>query len=282
MLDSLRQHWQEYLIEAWGLGAFMVSACVFGVLLFHPDSPLISLNAILRNILMGIAMGATAIGIFCSPWGKRSGAHINPAVTLTFFRLGKIKFYDAVFYIAAQFAGGVLGILLAWVFLGKLLADAAVNFVMTLPGADGAGVAFIAEIVISFFMMTMVLWTSNSVKWSRYTPFFAGFLVAVYITIENPLSGMSMNPARSFGSAFAANNFTEIWIYFTAPPLAMLFAGEVYLRVKGAKEIYCAKFHHHNNKRCIFNCRFDELNSKENYIEVTKRGDLFPPVMQIF
>lgn len=282
MLNSLRRHWQEYLIEAWGLGAFMISACVFGVLLFYPESPLISLNAFLRNILMGVAMGATAIGIFCSPWGKRSGAHINPAVTLTFLRLGKVKFYDAVFYISAQFAGGVFGVFAAWIFLGKLLEDSAVNFVVTLPGKQGNGIAFIAEIVISFFMMTMVLWTANSLKLSRYTPFFAGLLVAIYITFENPLSGMSMNPARSFGSAFAANNFTAIWIYFIAPPLAMLFAGEVYVRVKGAKEIYCAKFHHHNNKRCIFNCRFEELKSKENFIEVTKRGDLFPPVIQIF
>ncbi|CAN5798510.1 hypothetical protein BH20ACI4_BH20ACI4_01320 [soil metagenome] len=72
MLNSLRQHWQEYLIEACGLGAFMISACAFGVLFFNPNSPLIFLNETLRNILMGIAMGATAIGIFCSPWGKRS------------------------------------------------------------------------------------------------------------------------------------------------------------------------------------------------------------------
>ncbi len=282
MFNSLRQHWQEYLIEAGGLGAFMISACVFGVLFFNPNSPLVSLNAILRNVLMGAVMGATAISIFCSPWGKRSGAHINPAVTLTFFRLGKVEFYDAVFYISAQFAGGVLGVLLSWLFLGKLLEDSAVNFVLTLPGKQGIGIAFIAEVVISFFMMTMVLWTSNSPKWSRYTPFFAGLLVAVYITFENPLSGMSMNPARSFGSALAANNFTALWIYFIAPPLAMLFAAEVYVRVKGAKEIYCAKFHHHNSQRCIFNCRFDELKNEKNFIEVTERGDLFPPVMQIF
>ena len=113
MKNALKNHWQEYAIEAWGLGVFMVSACVFGVVLFHPNSPLISLNAMLRNVLMGVAMGATAIGIFLSPWGKRSGAHINPSVTLVFWRLGKVKFYDALFYILAQFAGGILGVLLA-------------------------------------------------------------------------------------------------------------------------------------------------------------------------
>jgi aquaporin Z len=282
MLKALKNHWQEYLIEACGLGAFMISACVFGVLLFNPHSLLISLNAALRNVLMGAAMGATAIAIICSPWGKRSGAHINPAVTLTFFRLGKVKFQDAVFYILAQFAGGISGVLLAWLFLGKLLEDSAVNFVQTLPGKNGVGVAFVAEVVISFLMMTMVLVTSNSLKFSRFTPFFAGLLVAVFITFENPLSGMSMNPARSFGSALAARNFTSIWIYFIAPPLAMLLAAEVYVRVKGGRKVYCAKFHHHNNKRCIFNCRFAELEKREEFIEATNRGDLFPHAMQIF
>ncbi len=282
MINSLKNHWQEYLIEAWGLGMFMISACVLGVLLFHPNSPLVELNAMFRNVLMGIAMGATAIAIICSPWGKRSGAHINPSVTLTFFRLGKVKFYDALFYISAQFAGGIFGVLLSWLFLGKLLEDSAVNFVVTVPGKDGAGVAFIAEIVISFLLMMMVLVTSNSLKLSRFTPYFAGFLVAIYITFENPLSGMSMNPARTFGSALAANVWTDWWIYFIAPPLAMLFAAEIYVRVKGAKEVYCAKFHHHNNYRCIFNCRFDEIGKSKEFIEVTKQKAMFPPVIGLF
>lgn len=282
MPEALKNHWLEYLIEAWGLGTFMISACAFGVVLFHPESPLVELNAMLRNALMGAAMGATAIGIFCSPPGKRSGAHINPAVTLTYLRLKKIKPWDAFFYILAQFAGGVSGVLLAWIVLGKLLADGAVNFVVTVPGADGAGAAFVAEIVISFMMMMMVLVTSNSIKLSRFTPYFAGFLVALYITFENPLSGMSMNPARSFGSAVVADVWTNWWIYFIAPPAAMLLAAEIYVRVKGAKSVYCAKFHHRNNQRCIFNCRFNEIREKEESIEVTKRRDLFPPVMQMF
>lgn len=282
MINSLKNHWQEYLSEAWGLGMFMLSACVFGVLLFHPNSPLIELNAMFRNVLMGIAMGATAIGIICSPWGKRSGAHINPSVTLTFLRLGKVRFYDALFYILAQFTGGIIGVLIAWLILGKLLEDSAVNFVVTVPGKDGAGVAFIAETVISFFLMMMVLVTSNSLRLSRFTPYFAGFLVAIYITFENPLSGMSMNPARTFGSALAANVWTDWWIYFVAPPLAMLLAAEIYVRVKGAKEVYCAKFHHHNDHRCIFNCRFDEIGKSKEFIEVTKQKAMFPPAIGLF
>lgn len=282
MLKALKNHWQEYLMEVWGLGMFMISACFFGVLLFYPNSPLASLNFFLRNVLMGITMGATAIGIFLSPWGKRSGAHINPSVTLTFLRLGKIKFWDALFYVLAQFAGAIVGVLFSWLVLGELLADSAVNFVVTVPGKTGVSAAFFAEVIISFFMMMMVLICSNVAKLSRFTPFFAGFLVAFYITFENPLSGMSMNPARTFGSAIVGNVWTSLWIYFVAPPIAMLLAAEIYVRVKGLKKVYCAKFYHYGAARCIFNCRFDELGKRDEFIEVTKQKAMFPPVTGLF
>ena len=91
-LTALRQHWPEYLIEATGLGLFMVSACVFATLLEHPGSPVRQAitDATLRRIPMGLAMGATAMAIVDSRWGQRSGAHLNPAVTLTFWHLGKV------------------------------------------------------------------------------------------------------------------------------------------------------------------------------------------------
>ena len=112
--DGLRRHWPEYLMEGWALGMFMVSAGLFA------HAALVSRLAVraaipdgmLRRALMGLAMGLTAIAIIYSPWGQRSGAHINPAVTLTFWRLGKVATWDAVFYVAAQFAGGLLGVLL--------------------------------------------------------------------------------------------------------------------------------------------------------------------------
>ena len=111
-LKSVRDHWPEYLMEAFGLGTFMVSACMFGTLLEHPGSPVHQAIAspTARRGLMGLAMGLTAIGIIYSPWGQRSGAHINPGVTLTFLRLGKIYPIDAGFYLVAQSAGGALGV----------------------------------------------------------------------------------------------------------------------------------------------------------------------------
>jgi aquaporin Z len=251
---SLRLHWPEYLMEAGLLGAFMVSACLFGVLYGFPQSPVrqaIS-SDFLRGLLGGLSMGLTAIAIFYSPWGKQSGAHINPSVTLTFLRLGKIKSWDALFYIASQFVGAALGVFLVAQFLRQALTHPAVRYVVTTPGRRGPGVAFAAELIIAFGMMSAVLYFSNHQRLSRYTAAFASLLVATYITLEAPLSGMSMNPARSFGSAFSAGIWDHFWIYLTAPLLGMLTASELYLWRRGREAVKCCKLHHDNEKRCIF------------------------------
>src|SRR6266404_7189326 len=121
MTDALKHHWLEYLMEATCLGLFMVSAFTFGTILEHPASLVHQAipNPLLRRFLMGLAMGSTAIAIIYSPWGKQSGAHINPSITLTFFRLGKVKKCDALLYIACQFLGGLLGVLFVVQFLSK-------------------------------------------------------------------------------------------------------------------------------------------------------------------
>ena len=256
--DIVREHWPEYLMEAAGLGLFMISAAVVTALLEYPHSPLYDLlpNPIIRRVLTGMAMGLTAIGIIYSPWGKRSGAHLNPAVTVTFLRLGKIHGLDAFFYVLAQFVGGVMGLLGAAMAMGMAIEYPTVNYVVTVPGLDGTGIAFVAEAGISFGLMLVVLIVSNRTKLNAWTGVFAGGLVAVYIAIEAPLSGMSMNPARSFASALPAHLWTDFWVYLTAPLLGMLLAAECYVRAPGAHRVLCAKLHHHNNARCIFRCSF--------------------------
>ena len=111
-------------------------------------------------------------------------------------------------------------------------------------------------LLISFLLMTVVLAVSNTRRLAHFTGLFAGTLVATYISLEAPLSGMSMNPARTVGSAFHAGQWTALWVYFTAPPLGMLAAAELYRRLPGAPQIFCAKLHHDNDKRCIFRCHY--------------------------
>jgi len=255
-----RTHWVEYAIEATLLGLFMISACLFTVLLEHPGSPVRQAlpNDFGRRLLTGLAMGTTAVALIYSGWGQRSGAHFNPAATFTFYRLGKVAPKDALGYVVAQFAGGAIGVMLAGAMLGGLVAHERVRYAVTLPGAYGTslpwagrGVAWLAEFAISFGLMSTILRVSNS-RLSRYTGLFAGALVATFIAFEAPISGMSMNPARTLASALGAHNWTALWVYFTAPPLGMLAAAEVYLRTRGRDRIFCAKLHHDNRKPCLF------------------------------
>jgi aquaporin Z len=249
-------HWAEYAIETAGLGCFMIAALAVTALVEHPGSPAHPMlpGALARRAAVGIAMGLTAAALVYSPWGQRSGAHLNPSVTLAFYRLGKIGRRDAVGYVLAQFAGGAAGVLLAVAALGAAAGHPAVNYAATAPGAAGGLAAFAAELMISFVLMSAVLTVSNAPRYAPYTGGVAATLVAIYITIEAPLSGMSMNPARSLTPAIAAGALHPLWIYFTAPPLGMLLAAELFARRRGADAVRCAKLHHPPGGHCHFGC----------------------------
>ena len=257
-LTAVLQHWPEYLIEALGLGLFMLSACLFVTLLEHPNSPVRQTvtDPFVRRIPMGLAMGLTAVGLIYSPWGQRSGAHLNPSVTLTFWRLGKVTPWDAFFYVTAQFVGAIVGVGVGAAVLDAWLAHPTVSYAATVPGLGGAGVAFVAEFLISFFLMIVVLTVSNRPGLNQFTGLCAGALVASYIVFEAPLSGMSMNAARTVGSAIYAQVWTALWIYFTAPLLGMLTAAQLYVATQGLQRVLCAKLHHDNPQRCIFRCSY--------------------------
>jgi aquaporin Z len=250
-MPTWREHLVEYAAEAWALGLFMVSACGFGVLLFHPASPVVAAlpEVLARQMLMGAAMGLTAIANIYSPWGRRSGAHMNPAVTLTFWRLGKVSTPDLAGYVAAQFAGGVLGTALAAAALTPWIADPSVNYVITTPGR-GVPAAFAAEVLISALLMLTVRTMSSHPRLERWTGLGAGLLVAVYIVVEAPISGMSMNPARTAGSAVLAGIWTSWWVYFLAPTAGMLLGAAVFGGVSSRDA--CAKYRHDPAYRCVF------------------------------
>lgn len=222
-----------YLIEAWALGMFMVSACAFTILLEHPASPVRQAlpDSFFRQWLSGLAMGITAVLLIYSPWGKRSGAHMNPAVTIANWQMDRIKTGDALGYIIAQFAGGALAVFLFKWLVPGWVGDMSVNYAVTVPGRQGVGVAFFAEMAISFFLFLTVLVCSNLPRVSPYTGIVAGTLVMLYITFEAPLSGMSMNPARTVASAWPAGVWTSSWLYFVAPVIGMVSAGASFRRL---------------------------------------------------
>jgi aquaporin Z len=241
-------------MEAGETGLYLFSACTVATVLWHPASPIeqsLPSDGV-RRVLMGLAMGATIIAIAHSPWGKQSGAHVNPAVTITFYRLGKAALWDAVFYCAAQLLGAVAGVALASLVLQGAPAHKAVRYAATVPGIYGDTIALVAELAISFILMCAILFASNHKVLAPYTHHFAAILAAIYIAFESPLSGTSTNPARTFGPALFAGYWHALWIYFIGPPLGMLAAAEVFLVAREGNGPYCAKLHHHNDKRCIF------------------------------
>ncbi|AFY34069.1 MIP/aquaporin family protein [Calothrix sp. PCC 7507] len=258
-METLKKHLPEYLMEAAELGLFMIAAGLFTCAFEYPGSPIHQAipNGDVRRFLIGVFMGLTAISLIYSPWGKQSGAHMNPAVTLTFYRLGKVKRQDAIFYILFQCLGGLLGVYLVALFLGQVFTKAPVNYIVTTPGTLGLVAALLGELAIAFVMMMTVLLASNNQKLNRFTGLFAGFLVMLYVFFEAPLSGFSMNPARSLASAFPAQIWTAFWLYLIVPPTGMFLASAVYQYLFGDRAVKCAKLHHDNHKRCIFRCNYN-------------------------
>ncbi len=242
----MRFRLREAVIDGLLLGLFMLSACAFTTLLEHPSSPAHAAlpDPNVRRAFIGLAMGATAIALVHSPWGRRSGAHLNPGVTLAFLRLGRVAPADAAGYVAAQFAGGALGVLLSRLVLGGALAEPHVNYAATVPGPAGAAVAFAAEFAMTFGLLTLVLNANASPRAARWTGVLAGATVALYIALFAPLSGMSLNPARTFASASVGGVWTGFWLYCVAPPLGMQAAAELYLRTSARPRRGCAKLHH--------------------------------------
>jgi aquaporin Z len=238
MLETFKRHWREYLMEAFGLVGFVLGAGCLAVFLEHPDFPAMKgafggeADAIWRRVPLGIIMGAY-IAVVIYLFGEKSGAHINPATTWAFFRLGKINFTNSVFYTLAQFAGAVAAALVLKFALGGWFAHPLIDFAVTKPmPPHGSMSAFVAEFIISFVLMFVVLIFISSKRLEKYAAIVTGVLIALYLIFEMPFSGMSLNPARSFAAAFAANKWEHLWIYFVAPPVAMLLAAEIFERTK--------------------------------------------------
>jgi len=238
------------------LGLFMISACVSVTLIEHPASVLRQHlpSDFLRRALVGFAMGVTALVLIYSPWGKRSGALMNPAMTVAFVRLGKLEPRDALGYVVAQFVGGTAGVLLSAVALGPALDAPAVNYVVTVPGPYGMAAAWLGEFAIAFTLLGVVVVVNRVPRLAARTGWFAAALVALFIAFEAPLSGMSLNPARSFASAAVANSWHGFWIYVTAPVAGVLAGVEVLRAFDRYREHLCGKLNHDASVTCFLRC----------------------------
>lgn len=237
MKAAFRKNRKHYLQEAVGLAIFMVSACFFSAMLFSEKSSWYHLvhGEMLKNVLMGIMMGLTALFIFYSPFTAPSGSHINPAVTLTFLRLGKMCRYDALFFILFQILGGTVAVYAMQSLVGTMLTDPPVLSAVTVPGKPGPWWALITEFLIAFITMSMVLLSSQHDKLKKNTRVFSAILVCCWVIFAGPVSGLGMNPARSFASALPSGIWLSFWIYLFIPFAGMLTAAEFFLLIQRKK-----------------------------------------------
>jgi aquaporin Z len=250
-------------MEAAELAAFMMCVCGAGTLLYGHRSPLntFHFSGVAKSTLMGIAISSGAYMIIRSPFGRRSGAHFNPALTLGYFWLGRVHRWDALGYIVAQFFGGVAGVFVSHQLFGTNLADLPVKYVVTQPGRYGRLVAFLAEFAMSFVLMGVILIVTNHRQLAKYSPLFVALITIFSYAFSTAISGYSANPARSFSSALFAHLWKGIWIYFAAPSLGMLTAAALYKKFIGTNRIYCAKVFHDLESVCPFDCHFHQLQS---------------------
>lgn len=230
MFAFIGRHWRHYLAEAAGLAFFIMSASIITTQLRYKEAWLhgIITTPFAQLATLGLLMSFVVAAIVYTPWGNKSGAHINPAVTIAMWRLGKIDTHDALFYIFSQFVGAVAAVQIAGLILGAGYMKDGTNYVVTQPGPAGATAAFIAEWIISFVLMMVLMWALNDEKREKYAGLMLAILLGFYLVVEEPFSGMSLNPARSFASAFAAREWKDFWIYFVAPISAMLAAAEIF------------------------------------------------------
>lgn len=223
------RHWPCYVVEAGGAACFVMGSGLATLLAEHPASPVAAAlhgHPVARRALVGALVSLLLCAMAYNPWGQRSGAHFNPAVTLGFWQLGRVKTADAVAYALAQVAGATAGATLLHTVLGLWLAHPAIHHLLTQPQSipGGAALAWGAEFAIAGGLMVLLLVALHSRRFHKAAGALTAALLAFYITVETPLSGMSLNPARSLGTALAAHDFRGLWVYWTAPPLATWLA----------------------------------------------------------
>jgi aquaporin Z len=236
LAQALRRNWRHYLVEAAGPLAFLTVSSLASVVFHHPESAVARAlgPAWVQRVGIGLALALLVAIMAYSPWGKRSGAHFNPAVTLGFWQLGHIGTADAIWYAVAQFLGALGGGVGMFWLLEPWFGHSEIHYNTTRPieGAYGWALALGAEMLISAALMLALLWALHSARHKQWAGALVGGMLAFFVVVEAPLSGMSLNPARSLGTAVAAGSGPHLWLYFVGPLAAMWGTAELYRRYR--------------------------------------------------
>lgn len=205
-----------------------------------------------RLLLTGLIFSGSGAIVALSPIGKLSGAHINPSVSLAFWMHGKMHFQDFVGYVVGQFLGATFGVLLLALLWGNYAAS--VHNGMTLPGANyPLSIVFFAEVFITFLLVLLIFIFVSHRRLMHWTPLMTWILIAGMVWQESPISGTSLNPARSFAPALVSGDWQAQWLYWIAPPLGSVLAvGAFRLITLGERDVLTGKLYHAAHYPSIF------------------------------
>jgi MIP family channel proteins len=190
---------------------FLGAGTVVAVVLAFPDAPA---NVTAISVAFGLAV---LVAVYA--FGHVSGAHINPTVTLGLAAVRRFPWRAVPAYLAAQLAGAVLAALAIWALFGAQGRDE-VLLGATAPGERGAGIAFLAEVILGFLLVVVVLATATDPRGiPAGTGLAIGFVIAAGIFVTLNVSGGSFNAARSLGPMIVAGQFPGWWVYLLAPAI---------------------------------------------------------------
>ncbi len=223
--DTLRQRplWIRLIIEFLGTFVLVTVAAGAGVINHYAGGGPISRTAAV------IAPGAVVMALIYA-WGPLSGLHINPAVTFAFAARGVFPRAWVVPYWAAQFVGAVCAALFLQVMFGDVSAGG--NYPITRPGGDWK--SLVMEIVLTAILVSVILNTATGGRSIGHNAAIAvGSTVALLGLFASPISGASMNPARTLGPDIIGSNYTGWWVYIAGPVIGAVIAVMIIQAVRG-------------------------------------------------
>ena len=252
LAETLRRHWPEYAIEAGFLAAFLLCAGLASAWSLGADG--FPSYVVVRRAIAGIAMGLLLVAMIYSPWGRRSGTHLNPAITLAYWRLGKIGRWDLLFYLLAQVAAGLVAV---YLLRGGAVLPAGLprSLLSVSLGPSNDWTAMLTEFVLSATAMLLILFTSNHASWFRWTGVVYALLVTLVVACSAPLASFGMNVARLLAVDISGDVTALQWLNLLPPLLGMLLGVEAYRLLTGRPQVLCAKLAHNTHGRCIFRCQ---------------------------
>jgi aquaporin Z len=237
-------HWREYGCEVLGTALLCIGGLSAVTFDFGKGLPMEIWfpSYRLRLLITGLLFSGSGSLIAISALGKVSGAHLNPSVTLAFWVQRKMHRWDAMLYMVSQFLGATIGAGAIWAIWGSYASS--VKFGVTLPGARfGVWRAFGAEFLMTWFYITLIFYFVSHKSLMKKTPLMNWIVIAVFVWLEAPVSGTSLNAARSFGPALIAHIWSWQWLYFVAPALGAVLAALTYPVLHTGKVLTGKLFH---------------------------------------